>query len=216
MIYEFKKWGSLDDKRAAQWARWETNKKAEDGICGKLLKYKGFIENIDGKKILAIPDGVETIATSTFVGKGPEDKKIDKFIIPASVKELEEGALGNIFTEEIYISPDSKCAIVKGKGVYSIDEKTLLYYFGEYSWDEKITFVVPNGVTRIGEEAFWGGFNLILELPDSISEIWYEKTNLLGEKKKADFTYTEFTIRAHKNSFAAKFAKENNIKLEEI
>ena len=215
MIYEFKKWNNPNEK-LVQMAKWETDKDAKNGVCGKLLKYKGFIEEVEGKKILAIPDGVETIATSTFVGKGPEDKKIDKFIIPASVKELEEGALGNIFTEEIYISPDSKCAIIKGKGVYSIDEKTLLYYFGEYSWDEKITFVVPNGVTRIGEEAFWGGFNLILELPDSINEIWYEETNLLGKKLKADHTYTKFTIRAHKNSFAAKFAKQNNIKFEEI
>ena len=176
MIYEFKKWNNPNEK-LVQMAKWETDKDAKNGVCGKLLKYKGFIEEVEGKKILAIPDGVETIATSTFVGKGPEDKKIDKFIIPASVKELEEGALGNIFTEEIYISPDSKCAIVKDKGVYSTDEKTLLYYFGGYSWDEKITFVVPNGVTRIGEDAFWGGFNLVLELPDSISEIWYEKTN---------------------------------------
>ena len=215
MIYELKKWNNPNEK-LVQMAKWETDKDAKNGVCGKLLKYKGFIEEVEGKKILAIPDGVATIATSTFVGKGPEDKKIDKFIIPASVKELEEGALGNIFTEEIYISPDSKCAIIKGKGVYSIDEKTLLYYFGEYSWDEKITFVVPNGVTRIGEEAFWGGFNLILELPDSINEIWYEETNLLGKKLKADLTYTKFTIRAHKNSFAAKFAKKNSIKLEEI
>lgn len=216
MIYEFKKWESLDDKRAAQWARWETNKKAEDGVCGKLLKYKGFIENIDGKKILSVPESVQIIASGAFVGLGAEDKEIDSFIVPASVEVLEEGALGNIHTKEIHIAPDSKCAVVKGKGVYSIDEKTLLYYFGEYSWDEKITFVVPNGVTRIGEEAFCGGFNLILELPDSINEIWYEETNLLGKKLKADHTYTKFTIRAHKNSFAAKFAKKNSIKLEEI
>jgi len=218
MIYEFKKWESLDDKRAVQWARWETNKKAEDGICGKLLKYKGFIENIDGKKILSVPESVQIIATGAFVGLGAEDKEIDSFIVPASVEVLEEGALGNIHTKEIHIAPDSKCAVVKGKGVYSIDGKVLLYYFGDYCWDgeNEVTFTVPNGVLKIGEEAFWGCGPITLELPDSITEIWYEKANLLGEELKADHTYYAFTIRASKNSFAAKFAKQNNIKFEEI
>ena len=218
MIYEVKKWESLDDKRAAQWARWETDKKIEDGICGKLLKYKGFIEEIDGKKVLSIPNTVKTIASNAFVGMGAEDKEIDELIIPASVEVLEEGALGNIHTKEIRISPDSRCAMVRGKGVYSTDGKVLLYYFGDYCWDgeNEVTFTVPDGVSKIGEEAFWGCGPLTLELPDSITEIWYEKTDLLGEKIKADLTYLFFTIKAHKNSFAAKFAKKNNIKFEEL
>ena len=217
MIYEFSEW-KVSYANMTRIARWETDKKAEDGVCGKLLKYKGFIENIDGKKILSIPDSVQIVARNTFVGLGPEDEEIDRFIVPASVEVLEEGALGNIHTKEIQIAPDSKCAVVKGKGVYSADGKVLLYYFGDYCRDgeNEVIFTVPDGVSRIGKEAFWGCGPLILELPDSVTEIWYEETNLLGKKLKADRTYYAFTIRASKNSFAAKFAKKNKIKFEDI
>ena len=93
-------------------------------FCGKLLLH------VSGKKTAVIPDGIETLGYKFLVPDywGAWDSVTTTVRIPASVKKIEEGAFSDSYVDKILIDPNSPCGIIKDKGLFTKDGKTLLFY----------------------------------------------------------------------------------------
>ena len=161
-------------------------------ICGKLIFCSPGLD---------IPEGITSIGREVFINEEQDifdAWEIDTVNIPASVQTIEEGAFVGTEISAINIHPDSPCGIVKNNGLYTRDEKTLLFILG-YTDESEAIYVVPEGVTRIALGAFTG-YSLILDCPDSVTEIGYDA--------EVDSLFNGLTVRAEEDSFATRFMRE--------
>ena len=203
MIYEMRFYDSKKDwyREDTQYIlAWETDDEApvNDGkIRGKLLSCLCF----DGP-VFEVPDGIDTIAEYAFVK--PEwdlfESRIKTLVIPASVEKIEEEAFCFTDISEIIIHPDSPAGVVIGNGIYTKDEKTLLWVLGT---NEKREFTVPDGVERIAAGVIDDHKVRTFIFPASVKEICCCEREIYNDK---------VVIKAPKDSYAEKFAADHNLK----
>ena len=207
--------------------------------CASLADEKGFVivNNIlfrymGNDKDVVIPDGVK------FIDKGAleRSKSIESIVIPSSVEKIGSSAFYgcrklssvkiNNLEMEIHSGAFESCPKLIDKNGFIIFDDYLYQYIGEnenivipdivktigesaFPYSNTIkSILVPNSVTTIGPYAFWhasGGLESII-LPSSVTSIG---NNALAMCDKV-------TITAPKDSFAIKYAIDNNIKYSEV
>ena len=89
--------------------------------------------------------------------------------IPAAVKELSGDAFFASGLEQIRVQPGNEAFVVKENVLYTIDEKTLLFYPDDYSRTE---YAIPEGTETVGDYAFTQAGHLnTVEIPLSVTRI---------------------------------------------
>lgn len=136
-----------------------------DNVLVTSIGNKAFYKN---KNIIniTIPNSVKTIERSAFYGS----ISLKSINIPASVKSIDGQALlgGNNLTSITVDENNTSFKSIDGI-LYSKDGNKLLYYPSGKA-DEK--FAIPNGVTELGGNAFYGNVNLkSIEIPSSVTII---------------------------------------------
>ena len=119
---------------------------------------------------ITIPDGVTTICSSAFVSCS----SLTSVTIPDSVTTIGVRAF-NVCSSltTIIVNESNKNYAADENGVLYNKEKTTLiqYPIG----NERTSFVIPDGVTTIDSNAFYGCSSLIsIIIPDSVTTIGYE------------------------------------------
>ncbi|MCR5223594.1 MAG: leucine-rich repeat domain-containing protein, partial [Bacilli bacterium] len=156
---------------------------------------KTIYEYIGDSKDIVIPDGITTIGKDAF-----KSKSLNSVVIPSSVTTIESYAFAFSNLEEIVV-PDSVSkigtgafygidilkyhgvasydstnkywgasylnAVITGSFVISDDGKTLEKYIGT----EKNNIIIPNGIERIADKAFYNHFIYSVIIPDSVTSI---------------------------------------------
>lgn len=113
---------------------------------------------------IIIPDFVKTIGIEAFYGC-----RLDTITIPTSVTSIGVGAFR--YTSIKIIVNNNNPLFSSLDGVLYNKDKTILLQHTFYN--SNITFVIPNTVKVIGEEAFYGNwFNYII-IPQSVTTIGY-------------------------------------------
>jgi len=140
---------------------WESRITDEDGVS----------YSQDGLKLLSVPSDYEggpyeimegTIVICNMVCRGCESLK--SIVIPASVMSIGGGAFAGCNCKITCNSPHFK---VHNDALFTADMRTLIY-----CPTSKRRFVIPNGVTSIGDSAFDGcGSLIIIKIPSSVTQI---------------------------------------------
>ena len=114
-----------------------------------------------------IPDGVEKIYSECF----NLIQSIETVYIPASVKEIEEGAFFSTFSLKEIVVDEANANYKSENGILLSKDGTLLL-----AWPDGIEgkeLVIPDGVKRIGEYLFYGrydeGYSVVI--PEGVEEI---------------------------------------------
>ena len=107
-----------------------------------------------------ITDGVTNIGNGAFSGC----KSLTKIIIPSSVVNMN----GNPFSGwNGDLHNESKAFVYERQVLFNIDKTTLIAYRSK-----KTSYNIPNGVTNIGDKAFYGCESLTsIKIPKSVSNI---------------------------------------------
>jgi hypothetical protein len=177
------------------------------------LKERGFkfsgrlIAALDlEEKTFTVPDGIETLCSDMFVSEhwGVYSSEVERLVIPASVKTIEEGAFKGTHIKEVVIHPDSTCGVVENGALYTADKKTLLWIMYEEDQDE---FIVPQGVKRVGTWCFDVNTVKYLGMFSDVEEIGMD-----GDFMCID----DVAIYAPKDSYGHKFAEEYGMPYAEV
>ena len=140
-------------------------------------------------KELTIPDGVTEIGSSAFdnctslskvklpnsltkIGDSTfsDCKNLTEITIPDSVTEIGGGAFSSCSSlVDITVSPDNKNYVSVDGVLFSKDMSALLVY---PRGNKRSTYTVPDGVTKIGDSAFYYCTSLTeITIPDSVTQI---------------------------------------------
>ncbi|MBE7085526.1 MAG: hypothetical protein E7366_00015 [Clostridiales bacterium] len=114
---------------------------------------------------ITMPDSLQTIGYRAFEGCG----KLKTLHIPKGVTDLKGGALFNNAFTEYTVAKDNPAYKAIDGDIYSKDGTVLVQYaVGK----EGTEFVVPDGVKKIGDYAFYGTRKLLnVSLPQTLTEI---------------------------------------------
>ena len=112
---------------------------------------------------VTIPNSVTTIGKGAFWGC----EKLTSVTIPNSVTTIGEGAFCRV--SKVQVSSDNTVFMVDDYGaLLDMKNNRLLYLPGGF----RGKYIVPEGITTIGEGAFWGCKNLTgITIPDSVTTI---------------------------------------------
>lgn len=114
---------------------------------------------------IAIPDTVTSIGTRTFCSCN----SLIEINISDSVNHIGENAFLYCIKPKINISPKNKYYKFINNYLYTYDEKTIIEYIPK---DGFTSLTIPNGVTAIGKDAFYGCGNLIdITIPNGVTSI---------------------------------------------
>ena len=163
---------------------------------------------------ITIPESVTSIGDWAFY----KCASLESITIPNSVTSIGEDAFYNTPYLSNLQSENNGFAIINGilcsykeqEGTTEITIPNGVTHIGDWAFNyytSLTSITIPNGVTHIGDWAF--GFCTLLEsitIPDSVTSIG----------SGAFYGCTALTIYGHKDSYAKKYAQENNIKFEEI
>lgn len=147
-------------------------------------------------KNLNIPKNVLTIGAYAFEGTA-----IENLVIPASVRFVDESAF-SYFKGNVTVDKDNKYLISYEKGLYTKDEFldytdiALIYYPSE---ETSIKFMP--GITRIGTSALVNSSIKKLDLPDTVTSVYFELYNSKVESINipASVNYMDSTILSAPN-----------------
>ena len=120
--------------------------------CGSLTK-------------ITLPDSLQTIEPFAF----ENCDNLTSIHIPKGVSDLQGAALFNKAFTSFTVAEDNSCYKAVNGNIYSKDGTELVQYAYNNSSTE---FTVPDGVTKIGDYAFYEAANLLtVHLPEGILEI---------------------------------------------
>ena len=157
-----------------------------------------FFEVFPSLKLLVIPDGVTSIGDYFFA----DCMSLESVIIPASVTSIGEGAFSgcsSLTAIEVAKNNPEYCSV--GGALFNRRQRKLLVYPAGSDEEE---YVVPKGVTSIGENAFCGCSSLkLLEIPASVTNI--------GDNAFEDCS--SLVLHAPSGSYAELYAQINGIEL---
>ena len=155
-------------------------------------------EEFPSLKLLVIPDGVTSIGDYFFAGC----MSLESVVIPASVTSIGEGAFSgcsSLTAIEVAKNNPEYCSV--GGALFNRRQRKLLVYPAGSDEEE---YVVPKGVTSIGENAFCGCSSLkLLEIPASVTNI--------GDNAFEDCS--SLVLHAPSGSYAELYAQINGIEL---
>lgn len=126
-----------------------------------------------GIEEITIPDTVTAIGGNAFANC----KNLKKIVIPDSVTTIGEGILDGCSEVVVVCSEESKAyeyavangieTLIQEKPEFEIQDGILKCYNGT---DSQV--VIPDGVTKIGDQAFYKNQNIVsVQFPDSVTEI---------------------------------------------
>jgi hypothetical protein len=146
----------------------------------------------EGNTAYAARNGVLFTKDMKTLLKYPPAIKASEYAIPSGVAVIGDSAFHGCENLESIRIPD---------GVTAIGEDAFAYC-------EKLTdVVIPAGVTSLGDGTFWECSCMTkITIPDSVTSIEYTALGRHGER----------TIRAGEGSYAAEYARDNEIKFEAI
>lgn len=150
----------------------------------------------DGK--IQIPDGITRIGSQAF----SDCAALTQVHVPASVTTIEDRAFAYCTgMEAFFVDADNPNYKSDAWNVlFTKGKETLLYYPSARPWPY---YNVPEETRQINELAFYGCDPLVnLYLPDSISSI-----------STRGIASTSLTVCAYYQSYAARYAEENNLNL---
>lgn len=111
-----------------------------------------------------LPENLKRLEEGIFDGTG-----IKEIGIPASVEIIEQGALAGMKLERISLNQDNQAYCIIDGVLFNKDQTVLWGYPAAKS---DAYYAVPDGVTEIGSEAFYGSQNLTeIVLPESVTVI---------------------------------------------
>lgn len=114
---------------------------------------------------VTIPDTVTAIGDCAFGNNG----KLTSITIPASVTEMGANPFSAPRMTDVRLSPENVAYAVLDGVLFDKRTKTLICYPSAF---EAVSYVVPNGITAIGDYAFWGcGVLSEIAIPSSITAI---------------------------------------------
>ena len=147
---------------------------------------------------IQIPDGITRIGSQAF----SDCAALTQVHIPASVTTIGDGAFAYCTgMEAFFVDADNPSYESDAWNVlFTKGKETLLYYPSARPWPY---YNVPEETRQINELAFYGCDPLVnLYLPDSISSI-----------STRGIASTSLTVCAYYQSYAARYAEENNLNL---
>ena len=160
----------------------------------------------DSLRSIIIPDSVTTIGGSAFY----YCESLRSITIPDSVTSIGDSAFSECYSLTSVIIPDSVTSI--GDSAFSecysltsviIPGSVTSIGASAFSWCKSLTSItIPDSVTSIGASAFsWCKSLTSVTIPDSVTSI----------DKDAFKECTNLTLTVPRNSYAAEYAKTNNI-----
>ena len=116
-------------------------------------------------KDVRLEEGLKSIGEKSF----DNCDKLKQIVIPASVTDIEEAAFTDNHLREILVARDNQAFIVSDGALINTRDGVLIAY-PEYS--EAESCIIPDGVTRIGNYAFYRAHHLKkIVFPDGLLEI---------------------------------------------
>ena len=113
-------------------------------------------------KEIIIPEHVQDIKSSTF----SSCNSLTKIVIPRDIINIEDSAFEYCHIEQIELSPENRNFVLQNGVLYSSDFKRLV----KCTANNKV-FAIPNGVTVIGNSAFYKCDFLNIIIPNSVTAI---------------------------------------------
>ena len=160
----------------------------------------------DSLRSIIIPDSVTTIGGSAFY----YCESLRSITIPDSVTSIGDSAFSECYSLTSVIIPGSVTSIgasafswCKSLTSITIPDSVTSIGASAFSWCKSLTSItIPDSVTSIGASAFsWCKSLTSVTIPDSVTSI----------DKDAFKECTNLTLTVPRNSYAAEYAKTNNI-----
>ncbi|MDE6591784.1 MAG: leucine-rich repeat domain-containing protein [Oscillospiraceae bacterium] len=127
-----------------------------------------IVKYIGNDKFAVIPDTIEGLSVTMIKENAFADRIVTELTLPAEIENVSAKMIRN--TKElqyIYISGNSEKYISVDGVILTADGKTLVMYPGGRTGEAEI----PEGVTRIGDNAFYGCKITGVSLPETVEEI---------------------------------------------
>ena len=113
-------------------------------------------------KEIIIPEHIQDIKSSTF----SSCNSLTKIVIPRDIINIEDSAFEYCHIEQIELSPENRGFVLQNGVLYSSDFKRLV----KCTANNKV-FAIPNGITVIGNSAFYKCDLLNVIIPNSVTVI---------------------------------------------
>ena len=117
-----------------------------------------------GIRSITLPDTITELGPSCCYGCS----ELERINIPASVSVIGMGALNDCPKLQVEVSPDNPNFTAEDGILYTKDKKEVVCAYAPQS-----DCVIPEGVERIGDCAFYNGKLNSISLPDTLKEIRY-------------------------------------------
>ncbi len=148
--------------------------KIKDGYV-RINRYKG------SDPVVVIPDTIEGLPVKTINENAFYDLNITELTLPAGIENVSAKIINHSKElRNIYISEGSENYISVDGVIYTADGKTLAMYPGGRMGEAEIA----EGVTRIGDRAFFGCCISEVTLPDTVEEIGISAFERCSELKE--------------------------------
>lgn len=185
-----------------------------DGIDVTAIGGKAFELTLEMRSLhkISISEGITRIGKGAFLGC-----ELENMVIPADVETIDEGAFFGCYIENLSISSDNKNYGMYEGALYEKASGKLIACFTDEDDD---SYVIPDNITSIGDEAFFGNWNLkSITIPASVIDIGdnvflgcdLENINISGDNENYELIDEALFQKKNKKLILYLGEKENNI-----